>query len=60
MYECHALNCILLLFRVSKTARQSGTITRFEEGANELTTMLRHDVCPTQTRASLKCSTIVM
>ena len=56
MYECHALNCILLLFRISK----SGTITRFEEGANELMTMLRHDVCPTQTRASLKCSTIVM
>ena len=59
--KCHALNCILLLpIWNLQNCSSSGTITRFEEGANELMTMLRHDVCPTQTRASLKCSTIVM
>ena len=46
----------LIIISSLQNCSSSGTITRFEEGANELTTMLRHDVCPTQTRASLKCS----
>ena len=42
----------LIIISNLQNCSSSGTITRFEEGANELMTMLRHDVCPTQIRAS--------